>query len=415
MAITSLVEKTQKWARLKPSSRVLVLVSGGADSMLALEVMARLQKQVGFFLKTAHFNFELRGEESWRDSRFVQEFCGRARIPCEVVAAPLAKGPGIQERARQVRLDYLKNQTQPFSHIVTGHQQTDQVETLLMRIHRGTGLKGLCGMTRLKTLGQKRLLLRPLIDLSRGQVHELAASAGIPFIHDSSNDGQDYWRNRVRSQWLPAIAREDPALIPQLLALSRLAQIQFARDEKVARRFVAAPQAAPYHSLKTYQKLPQEIRFLILENLFASAGFRHQFEEKHFREMESLFLRNRNLEKDFGQAHLSVSYGGFAVVAKNAATSSSIYRTIQNAAELRGLFSLTSGRLNPSLLSFPLVLRNWRPGDRFCPPGFKSGHKKISDYFINCKIPFLFRKQALVLCQGDEIIHLLGSKPAPEN
>ena len=129
--------------------RFLLLVSGGLDSMVLLELLSRQKKT--FQLDVAHFNFHLRGQESNRDENFVRKACQKKGLPLLVLDSPLAKGPGIQERARKKRYDTIKKLLPKYkwTHILTAHHADDQAETILMRWMRGAGVRGLAGIQKI--------------------------------------------------------------------------------------------------------------------------------------------------------------------------------------------------------------------------------------------------------------------------
>lgn len=229
---------------------VLLAVSGGADSVALLRAADALadeagQRAAGGRLIVAHFNHRLRGEESDADQRFVVELCRRLDLPCEVGRAETTAGgrspasggsepPGpfrlatlaSEETARHQRYAFLRDTAQRLGarYVATAHTADDQVETILHRILRGTGLAGLAGIPRARPLAEGIALVRPMLELSRRDVLAYLAELGQPYREDTSNRLPRYTRNRLRNELLPRLAADyNPDVADALLRLGRLA------------------------------------------------------------------------------------------------------------------------------------------------------------------------------------------------
>ena len=179
---------------------VLCALSGGADSMALLTVLERLAKERGFTLYAAHFNHQLRGEESQRDEDFVTDWCQKRGIQLEVGRGDVAKqaeeeGKGVEETARAMRYGFLTEaaRTLEADKIATAHNADDNAETLLLHLVRGTGLDGLTGIPPVRGI-----LIRPLLATPRQQIEAWLTQEGIPHVEDSSNQTDAYARNRLR-------------------------------------------------------------------------------------------------------------------------------------------------------------------------------------------------------------------------
>ncbi len=212
--MTSLERKlkaTLQWLALSPQSKVLIGVSGGADSMALLNAMTRMSWPVG----VAHLNHCLRGSESDADEQFVKEQAEAFPLnffSARVEVAAQAVGNNLEATGRASRYDFFQEVTraQSLSLVFTAHTHDDQTETLLMRWMRGTGAMGLRGIHERSALCEGVTLIRPLLNVTRAEVLEHCAHYGVPYRTDSSNLSDDYTRNRVRHQLLPLLREFNP-------------------------------------------------------------------------------------------------------------------------------------------------------------------------------------------------------------
>jgi len=196
---------------LQAGDRVICAVSGGADSMALLWCMYLLKEKLGVSLEAAHFNHNLRGEESDRDEAFVTAFCKTHQIPCYVGSAHVEAGEkGLEAAARTARYGFL--QTLP-GKVATAHTADDNAETMLMHLIRGTGLKGLGGIA-----PKRENLIRPMLTVTRQEVLAFLKKENIPFVQDSSNDTDAFLRNRIRHHVMPLLREENPSIAENLSA-----------------------------------------------------------------------------------------------------------------------------------------------------------------------------------------------------
>lgn len=210
---------------------ILVAVSGGADSVSLLRGLVSLKENAGEGkLVAAHFNHRLRGEESDSDEAFVRQIAHDLNVPLECAGSESpthSTGDGLEAAARATRYGFLTKTAHRAGarYVVTAHTADDQVETVLYRILRGTGISGLAGIPKARELAPGISLLRPLLSVTRAEVLAYLASIHQPFREDSSNASHSFTRNRIRHQLLPILEREyAPALRSALLRLSKLAE-----------------------------------------------------------------------------------------------------------------------------------------------------------------------------------------------
>lgn len=188
-----------KYDMLSHSERVLVGLSGGADSVALLVCL----NELGYNVSAMHINHNLRGEESCRDERFCIELCKNFGIPLTVKSVDV-KGYcrenklGIEEGARELRYEAFSSAGA--DKICTAHTLSDSVETMLINLIRGTALKGLCGVPY-----KRGKIVRPLIECTREEVEEFLSERGISFVTDSTNNSDDYTRNKIRHKIIPQL------------------------------------------------------------------------------------------------------------------------------------------------------------------------------------------------------------------
>ncbi|MBN8733924.1 MAG: tRNA lysidine(34) synthetase TilS, partial [Acidobacteria bacterium] len=197
-----------------------VALSGGGDSVALLHILHRL----GYPLHALHLNHLLRAAESDADEHFVRQLCRSLAIPLTLHRADAAaSGANIEAAGRRLRRDFFASSLAQLSllRVATGHTQSDQAETLLFRLLRGAGPRGLAAILPVTREG----LIRPLLDLSRDDLRAWLAAEALPFRDDSSNTDTSRLRNRIRLSLLPALSRDyNPAVAP---ALSRFAHLAF--------------------------------------------------------------------------------------------------------------------------------------------------------------------------------------------
>ena len=194
-----------RYAMLQPGDRVICAVSGGADSMALLWAFYLLKEKLQISLSAAHFNHHLRGAESDRDEQFVKTFCQDYGIPFVSGSSQVVAGSkGLEAAAREARYAFLRSLP---GTIATAHTADDNAETLLMHLVRGTGLKGLGGITPVNGP-----LIRPMLEITRAEVMAFLEEYSIPFVEDSSNGGDDFLRNRLRHHVMPLLKQENQFL-----------------------------------------------------------------------------------------------------------------------------------------------------------------------------------------------------------
>lgn len=208
------------YAPKKNEKKILAAFSGGADSSLMLHLLRDWCAEKGFSLYAAHVNHGIRGEEAIRDRDFCSAVCQRMGIElfilnADVPAIAKKTGKSIESAARDVRYDFFAEimEKNDIPILATAHNADDNLETMLFRLARGTGLRGLCGIPQKRELGGGRCVIRPILPLTKAQVHDICAENGIEYVYDSTNSEEIYARNSIRASVLPTLRAINPDVV----------------------------------------------------------------------------------------------------------------------------------------------------------------------------------------------------------
>ena len=247
---------------IRPGDRVLCAVSGGMDSVYLLDQMRRLLPSWGAVPLAAHFNHRLRGEESDRDEAFVRELCAEWGIPLVV---GYAAGLGDSEaEAREARYAFLEKtaDAEDCAWIVTAHTADDQLETMLLNLARGAGLRGLAGIP-----FRRGRILRPLLNLPRSLIARPFEEHRLSCVEDSTNASYDFARNRVRHEAVPALC----SVNPQAVRHAAMAAEYLREDEEylvsLAEEALSL-QTGDGMALRDLRSLPRPVRARVFRALF---------------------------------------------------------------------------------------------------------------------------------------------------
>ena len=250
-------------------SHVVLAVSGGADSVALLRAMAALKGQSGGAgqLFVAHLNHGLRGDEANADAAWLATLCQQLALSLEVGEADVAslaawEGDGWEAAARNARYEFLRRTAERVGarFVATAHTSDDQVETILQRIVRGTGLAGLAGISAARPLSESVTLVRPLLTVERWQIVSYLSTLGQDFRTDSSNDDSRYTRNRLRHELLPLVRESfnsdvDGALLRLATQVGEAQQVVESLATEIARDCVAIEFEPMQHGLRRARRV----------------------------------------------------------------------------------------------------------------------------------------------------------------
>ncbi len=276
--LNDLTRQLEQYGMVQPGDTVVAAVSGGADSMALLFGLYLKKEELGIQLEAAHFNHQLRGDESDRDETFVRAFCQRFDIPLHVGRGSVVAGKkGLEAAAREARYAFFGTLS---GKIATAHTADDNAETVLMHLVRGTGLKGLGGIAPVN--GR---LIRPLLSCTRQQVLAFLEEFHVGYCTDSSNETDAFLRNRLRHHVMPLLKEENPRLAENLTAMAQ----RLRQDE------AALSAAAEYESLPDIhhlRQLPAAVRSRMLERFLKENGVKEP-EAQHILLAERLVFSDK--------------------------------------------------------------------------------------------------------------------------
>ena len=403
--------------------QVLLAVSGGVDSM----VMVRLFSLSGIPFGIAHCNFSLRGKDSEKDMELVEETAHSLGVPFySVIFNTLEysqkQGLSIQEAARELRYGWLAEtaRNHGYALIATAHHLDDSIETMLINLMRGTGVRGLTGIPL-----QNGNIIRPLLFATREEIEAFAKQEQIGFRTDLSNLENKYLRNRIRHKLIPMLLELDPGFRQHMRAfLERMKASAELLDQEVTRQkelciekenhgisiridplmAYAAPRLLLYEFLKEYH-FSGAVSEDLFESLRGQAG--KQFfsgSHKAIKDREKIFIVP--LEPDSREQAYFIEAETREMEVPGAVFS---FQTCPMESAKNWPENEDRAMLDLDRLQFPLLLRRVEAGDRIRPLGMK-GRKKISDLLTEHKVPVHLKDQAWVLVSGGEIVWVAGLK-----
>ena len=268
----------RRYDLIVPGDEVVCAISGGADSVALLFALYLLQQKLEFHLSAAHFNHHLRAEESDRDETFVRALCDRYDIPLHVGSASVIAGKkGLEAAAREARYGFFN--TLP-GKIATAHTADDNAETVLMHLIRGTGLKGLGGITP----GTDKVI-RPMLTVTRQDVLDFLEEYCLRYVTDSSNHTDDFLRNRIRHHVMPLLATENPRLAENVTEMA----LSLRQDEAFLQQAAADAATLDVHVLRG---MDPAIRSRVLEKFLKDNAVKEP-EHRHLALVESLVFSQK--------------------------------------------------------------------------------------------------------------------------
>lgn len=383
---------------IHPGDTVIAAVSGGADSIALLFALFLLREEWGITLEAAHFNHCLRGEESNRDARFVEDFCARYGIPLHMCSGNVVPGEkGLEAAARNARYRFLRSLP---GKVATAHTADDNAETVLMRLLRGTGLKGLGAIAPVS--GN---VIRPMLSVTRREVEAFLGEYALAHIEDSSNGEDAFLRNRIRHRIMPLLYEENPRIGENLSSMA----LNLRLDEACLSRLASGPMPG----IEELKSLPDAIRRRYLERFLKENGVREP-EESHLLQAESLLFHwNPSASMNFpGGIVIAREYdrlvrldspemlGNYTLETETYVRELDLWVTVEEAVSLEqgeDIFTVqTRG---------PLRLRARRAGDAIALSG---GTRSLKKLFIDRKIPVSRRCRIPVVEDDDGILGVYG-------
>lgn len=416
----------------------MVAVSGGADSMALLYLLEQFSKEHGYELVVAHLNHMARGEESDKDASFVEEEAGKLSLPVFVDKIDVKKSflkTSFQESARILRYQFLEDVLQSVkgNKIAVGHNADDRIETVLMNLLRGTGLRGLSGIPQ-----ARGHVIRPLLNCTRCEIEGFLDEQNLAYRTDSSNLESKYLRNKVRHDVIPFLKKFNPDISGNLLDLSEIArdedQWMSEKTHDLYSKIVSFEKEGLCIEITEFESQPLAMkRRLVREIFYRLNGNLREITALHVQQVLDLFSRARvdsslNLP---GNVNVICGYETVCFSLNDDLASTEIDKKTKRL-EIPGVTSLPqigvqfhSRLVEPPLpqnidhkqayLDFErtgdsIQIRFFQPGDSFVPLGMR-GHKKLKSYFIDQKVPRRERSRIPILTNScDDIIWIYGER-----
>ena len=396
--------------------KILIACSGGLDSV----VLSRLFKELNYDISLAHCNFSLRGKESDEDEKFVILLADKLSIPIfnkkfNTKAYKIKHKLSTQVAARQLRYQWFEEvcTEHSFDYLATAHHLDDDLETFLINLSRGTGLRGLIGIP---LINDK--IIRPFLNFPRADILQYAKEKNSPWREDSSNQTSDYLRNKLRIEVIPRLKEVDHNLLNGFHQTQKYLNDSMAlvNDYMALIKNLVVDETEDGFEIDVLKLQDLPNTNALLYELLAPFGFtawddisdlltaqsgKQIFSESHriLKNRKSLLL----VENSF--VHNEETY---TIKESDTGIDTPINLIIEQVDKTSD-YTPSIVYLDLQKLNFPLQLRKWREGDSFYPFGMK-GKKKLSKFFKDEKLSLVAKEKTWVLTSGNHIVWIVGMR-----
>ena len=424
---------------IQKGDKLVVGVSGGADSICLLFVLMELQKKLAFEMVVVHVNHGLRGEAADGDEAYVRKVCKEHGITCEVYRENVEwiakeRKQSTEEAGRYVRREAFVHTIEKHggTKIALAHHMNDSVETFFMNLARGTGIQGMGGIRPIAGV-----YIRPLLCLERREIEEFLREKNIPYCTDSTNEEDDYTRNRLRNHVIPYLEKEVNARTVAHIGetMSRLQELQIFLQEQTE---IYYKQCVKQHEKgyilleNSFFEVPVSLRpFIIKRVLVQICQKEKDIQEIHMQKILELFQKQVGRQIDLPYAMQGKRiYEGVYIYKKevtdidpmNVQVSFAkenrqeiewgnikvICRLLENASTDKiYMEKINTMRFDYDIITHGVCIRTRQPGDYITihPDGRR---QKLKSFFINEKIPQEKRDKILLVADGDHILWVVG-------
>lgn len=396
---------------------VVVGISGGADSVALLHILVSL----GYKCIAAHCNFNLRGDESFRDEQFTIDFTKRLQVPLCKISFETNKYAqenrlSVEMAARELRYRWFEEllNTYDADAVAVAHHRDDSVETLLINLTRGSGITGLTGIK-----PKNGNVVRPLLCVSREDIYAYIENNGLEYVTDSSNSSDIYTRNFIRLKVIPLLEEINPSVKASLARTANHlydASLIYNHSIEEARKVIIQNNRLSISALLSFPA-PATILYEMLKPY----GFSRTVCESIFTVLEKdsgkiFYSSTHRLLKDRSDLLIDVLSGEESKAYLINLEDDNVDLPVELKPEIVVIkedYQIEKDKkfayFDFDKLSFPLVLRHWQEGDWFVPFGMK-GKKKISDYFSDKKFSLFDKEKTWLLCSGQDVIWIVGER-----
>lgn len=407
----------QQRSLVRGDDKIAVAFSGGPDSIALLHILKQLYPQT----EAIYLNHNLR-KDSGNEEKFVRKFCDQNKIPLHVEQMNWKEKPSnLEETARKKRYRHLEKVAKEFgfTKIALAHHQDDLVETILLRLIRGTGPRGLIAMQPIR--GR---YIRPMLDVTRAEIQQYLTEHSLPSYSDPTNENRNFDRNNIRHDLLPYMESNfNPKVRSALLRFANWAEEQNKLIDELIQPYLKLITDKGIHKEEFLQLTPALQKELLRRALLTlDPSFK-----LNSRTLEAVLRTIRASTKMELPGYLMVecsqeriqflpktSRTGFQEIDVTGAgdyqfppAKISLKFSVVKKAELPALRHLAF--VDAEKASFPLTIRNWKKGDSFQPLGMK-GRKKLSDFWIDRKVPQSKRKNIPLVLKDEQIVWIAGQQ-----
>lgn len=408
---------------LKDNTKIVLGLSGGPDSMCLFHVLNSLKDKYNLEIICAHVNHNTR-KENQKERDFVKEYCLKNKAIFEEMTISEYKNNKFTEsEAREKRYAFFDQVMQKYkaSYLMTAHHGDDLIETILMRMVRGSNLKGYIGIPKINKY-HNYYVVRPLLLVNKKRIIEYLKENKIAYVMDNSNENEKYTRNRFRKHVLPELEKEDKNVYLKFLKYSE----ELEKTSNYLNKIIDKKIAKIYKNGKIYiDALMKEDDFIVdkilervIENIQKEEIF--NINDKSFQEIKKLLTKNSNKKISLSDNFIARRSYNYLIIEKNKNIEDYEY-VLNDEVNILNKYNIkivkksndTSNnviRLNSKEISLPLKIRNVKDGDKIKVKNLQ-GSKKIKDIFIDVKLDQVKRKEyPLVLDSKDNVIWLPGLK-----
>ena len=390
------------------NGKVLVALSGGADSVALLRVLIDL----GYTCECAHCNFHLRGEESDRDEQFVCSLCQEHQIPLHVKHFETEfyakeKQISIEMAARELRyawFEELRKETKA-NVIAVAHHRDDSVETFLLNLIRGTGINGLKGIQ-----AKNGCIVRPLLETSREDIQDYLNYLKQDYVTDSTNLQDEYMRNKIRLNLLPLMKEMNPSIMESIQdtaqKLSEAANIYNQNRKEILEISI---QENNKEYILPIQTILNDLAPLTLLHEWL---VKYQFNSSQIKDIYQCLKQEQSGKQFMSNGWILLRDREHLILRQKVETENAPKINIETF-ETDNDFVLIKDKhiacLDAEKVVLPLEVRKWKKGDKFIPYGMK-GQKKVSDYLTDKKFSLFQKEKQYVVCSEGKIVWLIGER-----
>ena len=406
---------------LPKNSTIVVGVSGGADSMVLLYALNKLKEERNYNVICVHVNHNIRKTESKRDAKFVEDFCKKNNIEfalysVDCVAEQEKTKQSIEEVARNLRYDCFKAELSKHKNAVLAlaHHKDDNAETIFMNICRGAGTVGAMGIRK------QEGIIRPLLNLTKNEIKEIAEKLKIAYVEDSTNNNIEYTRNYIRNKIFPEIEKVFPGAKNNLVNFASVLKEDNDYFESILPKESVLINQSSIEIEKGALKQPKPVAIRLIKFALDKKNWSKDFYKEHYNKIIELASLKNGSKIDLPHRKQAFVEYDKIIITKlitNGETGEIDFR-IGKFSFLNHTFKVEKTTLEKvdylgdskflDLDKIPqnAVLRTRKNGDIFKKLG--AGAKKLNDYFTDKKIPLRQRDNIILLASGNNVLLVFG-------